>query len=122
MEAASKGLDALTNLVQSAQGSARQALQSTSSTNKIASAGGKLNGSTLLTSADAGTFTAGKVIKVNGATVLTVGATSTIRDLVDGINNNNTPQPGRGGDEGAGLARHQWPTSRSRRWMAPPSR
>lgn len=93
IEAADKGIKALTKLVESAQGSARQALQSTSTTNKIVGTEGDLTSSTLLTSAAAGTFTSGKVIKVNGTTVLTVSGTTTIQDLVDGINNNATLNP-----------------------------
>ncbi len=93
IEAADKGIKALTKLVESAQGSARQALQSTSTTNKIVGTEGDLTSSTLLTSAAAGTFTSGKVIKVNGTAVLTVSGTSTIQDLADGINNNTTLNP-----------------------------
>jgi flagellin-like hook-associated protein FlgL len=93
IEAADKGIKALTKLVESAQGSARQALQSTSTTNKVVGNEGDLSGSTLLTSAAAGTFTATKAIKVNGTSVLTVTATSTVQDLIDGINNNTTLNP-----------------------------
>lgn len=93
IEAADKGLKALTKLVESAQGSARQALQSTSTTNKVVGNESDLTSATLLTSATAGTFTNGKVIKVNGTTVLTVTATSTVQDLADGINNNTTLNP-----------------------------
>jgi flagellin len=93
IEAADKGIKALTKLVESAQGSARQALQSASNTNKIVGTEGDLTGATLLTSAAAGTFTATKVIKVNGNTVLTVAAGSTVQNLVDGINSNTTLNP-----------------------------
>lgn len=93
LEAADKGIQALTKLVESAQGAARQALQSTSTTNKIVGTDNDLTGSTLLTSAAAGSFTAGKVIKVNGTTVLTVAAGSTVQNLVDGINSNTTINP-----------------------------
>ncbi|MBN8533101.1 MAG: hypothetical protein J0L51_03330 [Rhizobiales bacterium] len=93
IEAADKGIKALTKLVESAQGSARQALQSASNTNKIVGTEGDLTGSTLLTSAAAGTFTATKVIKVNGTAVLTVAAGSTVQNLVDGINSNTTLNP-----------------------------
>lgn len=93
IEAADKGIKALTKLVESAQGSARQALQSSSNTNKIVGTEGDLTGSTLLTSAAAGTFTAAKVIKVNGNAVLTVAAGSTVQNLVDGINSNTTLNP-----------------------------
>jgi flagellin len=96
IEAASKGIDSLTKLVESAQGSARQALQSTSSTNVVQGTGNDLTAGTLLTSAAAGTFTSGKVIKVNGTTVLTVGAGSTVQNLVDGINSNATLNPSTG--------------------------
>lgn len=93
IEAADRGIKALTKLVESAQGSARQALQSTSTTNKIVGTEGDLTASTTLVSAAAGSFTAGKVIKVNGTAVLTVAAGSTVQDLVDGINNNTTINP-----------------------------
>lgn len=93
LEAADKGIQALTKLVESAQGAARQALQSTSTTNKIVGTDNDLTGATLLTSAAAGSFTAGKVIKVNGTTVLTVAAGSTVQNLVDGINSNTTINP-----------------------------
>ncbi|MGL5446726.1 MAG: flagellin, partial [Rhabdaerophilum sp.] len=93
IEAADKGIKALTKLVESAQGSARQALQSASNTNKIVGTEGDLTGSTLLTSAAAGSFTATKVIKVNGNAVLTVAAGSTVQNLVDGINSNTTLNP-----------------------------
>jgi flagellin-like hook-associated protein FlgL len=93
IEAADKGIKALTKLVESAQGSARQALQSASNTNKIVGSEGDLTGSTLLTSAAAGSFTATKVIKVNGTAVLTVAAGSTVQNLVDGINSNTTLNP-----------------------------
>lgn len=93
IEAADKGIKALTKLVESAQGSARQALQSTSTTNKIVGSEGDLTAGQLLTTAGAGTFTAGKVIKVNGTAVLTVGAGSTVQNLIDGINSNTTLNP-----------------------------
>lgn len=93
IEAADKGIKSLTKLVESAQGSARQALQSTSLTNKIQGTGNDLAVGTLLTAAAAGTFTVGKVIKVNGTTVLTVGAGSTVQNLIDGINSNVTLNP-----------------------------
>jgi flagellin len=93
LDAASKGIEALTKLVQSAQGSARQALQSTSTTNKIIGTPGGLTASTNLTTAAGGSFTAGKVIKVNGTAVLTVAAGSTVQSLIDGINTNSTLNP-----------------------------
>ncbi len=93
LAAADKGIQSLTKLVESAQGAARQALQSTSVTNKIISTDGDLTGTTLMTAAQAGTFTVGKVIKVNGTAVLTIGAASKVQDLIDGINNNTTLNP-----------------------------
>lgn len=93
LEAADKGIQALTKLVESAQGAARQALQSTSNTNKVVGIENDLTASTTLVSATAGSFTAGKVIKVNGTAVLTVAAGSTVQDLIDGINNNTTLNP-----------------------------
>jgi flagellin-like hook-associated protein FlgL len=93
IEAADKGLKGLTKLVESAQGAARQAQQSTSITNKVQGTGNDLTAGTLLTAATAGSFTAGKVIKVNGTTVLTVAGGSTVQNLIDGINNNTTLNP-----------------------------
>ena len=93
IEAADKGIKALTKLVESAQGSARQALQSTSTTNKVIGTENDLTASTTLVSATAGSFTAGKIIKVNGTAVLTVAAGSTVQDLIDGINTNSTLNP-----------------------------
>jgi flagellin len=96
IEAADKGIKALTKLVESAQGSARQALQSTSTTNKITGTNTALTASTTLTSAAGGSFTATKTISVNGTSVLTVAAGSTVQDLIDGINNNTTLNPAGG--------------------------
>ena len=93
VEAADKGIKALTKLVESAQGSARQALQSASNTNKVVGIEGDVTATTGLTTAAAGSFTAGKVIKVNGTAVLTVAGGSTVQDLVTGINSNATLNP-----------------------------
>ena len=92
LEAADKGIQAVRKLVETAQATLRQAQQSTSTTPKVTSAT-SLTGSTLLTSAGAGGFAAGDTITVNGQTVATVAAASTVQDVVDGINGNTTLNP-----------------------------
>jgi flagellin-like hook-associated protein FlgL len=94
IEAADKGIKALTKLVESAQASARQALQSTSTTPKVTGANTTaLTSGQLLTTAGAGAFAAADTITVNGTNVLTVGAGSTVQDVINGINNNTTLNP-----------------------------
>jgi flagellin-like hook-associated protein FlgL len=94
IEAADKGIKALTKLIESAQGSARQALQSTTSTPRVAGNNSvAISGSTVLSDASAGGFAAGDTITVNGTTVLTVAAGDDISDLVDAINSDSTLNP-----------------------------
>jgi flagellin len=96
LEAADKGIKSLTKLVEAAQGAARQALQSASTTPKATTAGAAVTGATTLTSAAGGTFAANDTISVNGTAVQTVGATTTVQDLADSINSNTTLNPATG--------------------------
>jgi len=92
LEAADKGIKSLTRLVESAQSSARQALQTASTTPK-AQASSTVTGTTTLTSAAGGTFAAADTISVNGTAVQTVGAGTTVQDLANSINANTTINP-----------------------------
>ncbi|CAN1502636.1 flagellin [Rhabdaerophilaceae bacterium] len=99
VEAADKGIKALTKLVESAQGSARQALQSASTTAKVKgenatafTSSSSLNGAGTPNFANADTIT----IAINGgaATVgYTADGTDTIQDVINGINSNATLNP-----------------------------
>ncbi|PPD15920.1 MAG: hypothetical protein CTY25_04295 [Methylobacterium sp.] len=94
IEAADKGIKALTKLVESAQASARQALQSTSTTPKVTGANTTaLTGATVLSTAGAGAFAAGDTISVNGTTILTFAAGDDVDDVINNINNNTTLNP-----------------------------
>ncbi len=94
IEAADKGIKALTKLIESAQGSARQALQSTTSTPRVAGNNSvAIAGSTVLSDASAGAFAAGDTITVPGTPGLTVAAGDDVSDLVDAINNDSTLNP-----------------------------
>jgi flagellin len=92
LEAADKGITAITKLVESAQATARQALQSTSTTPKVRSTD-TYTATTDITAALGTDFAAADTITVNGTTVLTVAANDTVQDLIDGINNNTTLNP-----------------------------
>lgn len=92
LEAADKGIKSLTRLVESAQGSARQALQNASTSPKVTTSTA-VTAATTLVSAGGGSFTAGDTLSVNGTAVLTVAAGSTVQNLIDGINNNTTLNP-----------------------------
>ncbi len=94
IEAADKGIKALTKLVESAQASARQALQATSTTPKVTGSNTTaLTGATVLSTAGAGGFAAGDTITVNGTTILTFAAGDDVDDVVNNINNNTTLNP-----------------------------
>lgn len=85
IEAADKGIAALTKLIETAQGTARQALQSAST--NLQSVGSALTGGLTKTAVagDAGNV----VIKIDGSTTgrsFAVAATDTIQTLVDKIN------------------------------------
>ena len=107
LEAADNGISAIKKLIETAQGTARQALQAASTTPEVVSTrtaivdGTSAEGGTLLTSAEAGGFLVGNTISVafNGtpAGTLTpafaVTATTTVGDLVDAINASATLNP-----------------------------
>lgn len=91
LDAADKGIQALTKLVQSAQGSARQALQSTSTTSRLVGSGTTLTSTTNLTTGLG--FTAGKTITVGDGTLsksFTLTGTDTVQTLIDAINTDTT--------------------------------
>jgi len=102
LDAADKGIQSLTKLVESAQGSARQALQSASTTAKVIGANttayttsSSLNGAGTPNFAAADTLT----ISVNGGaavTAFTADGTDTMADIINGINNNTTLNPAGG--------------------------
>lgn len=97
IEAADKGIKALTKLVESAQASARQALQSTSTTPKVTGANTTaLTGATVLSTAGAGAFAVGDTITVNGTTILTFAAGDDVDDVINNINSNTTLNPAGG--------------------------
>lgn len=105
LEAADKGITALTNLVQSAQGSARQALQSTSTTSKVVGQGTNLTGTTNLTTGLG--FTVGKKITVGDGTLtksFTLTATDTVDSLITAINTDTTLNGANAATTGKGSA------------------
>jgi flagellin len=105
LEAADKGITALTNLVQSAQGSARQALQSTSTTSKVVGSGTTLTGTTNLTTGLG--FTAAKTITVGDGTLtksFTLTATDTVDSLITAINTDTTLNGANAATTGKGSA------------------
>lgn len=84
LQAADNGISSLTKLVQSAQAIAQQAQQSTATTAKTT---GTVSG---LTGASSFSFTATKTITVSDGTTtatLTLGATNTVQDFLDAVNN-----------------------------------
>ena len=84
LQAADNGITSLTKLVQSAQAIAQQAQQSTATTAKYS---GTVSG---LTATSSFTFTATKTITVSDGTAtatLTLGATNTVQDFLDAVNN-----------------------------------
>jgi flagellin len=95
LEAADKGIKSITKLVEAAQASARQALQTASTSPKVATST-TVTAATTLTSAGGGGFTAADTISVNGTAVQTVGAGTTVQNLVDSINTNTTLNPASG--------------------------
>jgi flagellin len=105
LEAADKGITALTNLVQSAQGSARQALQSTSTTSKVVGQGTNLTATTNLTTGLG--FTVGKKITVGDGTLtksFTLTATDTVDSLITAINTDTTLNGANAATTGKGSA------------------
>ncbi|MCA3605827.1 MAG: hypothetical protein IOC67_04920 [Methylobacterium sp.] len=94
IEAADKGIRALTKLVESAQASARQALQSTSTTPKVTGSNSTaLTGATVLSTAGAGAFAVGDTITVNGTAAFTFAAGDDVDDVISAINSNATLNP-----------------------------
>jgi flagellin len=107
LEAADNGVTAIKKLIETAQGTARQALQAASSAPELASAkqtlvdGNNAEGGTLLTDAAAGGFLVGNTVSVtfNGTPTGTltpafaVTATTTVGDLVDTINSSTALNP-----------------------------
>jgi flagellin-like hook-associated protein FlgL len=100
VDAADNGISAITKLVQSAQSTARQALQDKSNASTTSVAGGTVTGSTSkdetealtldtdvgLGAADTVTFTATNDANVAQSFTYTVGAGDTVKDLVDAAN------------------------------------
>ena len=94
LQAADNGIKAITDLVENAQATARQAQQSAGTNGKVTTSGLSVTGSTNLTTgltAAGGTsFEATDKITVTDGTTtatLTIGAGSTVQDLVDAVNN-----------------------------------
>ncbi len=87
LEAADKGIKALTKLVETAQGAARQALQNAST--NLSVTGSALTGGAGKTavSGDAGTFT---VTAGSTSTSVTVAAGDTVQDVMDSLNADGT--------------------------------
>src|SRR3954465_14962385 len=97
LEAADNGIKSIKKLIETAQGTARQALQAASSTPKLISSASDVTGTTTLADPKIG-FGAGDTITVgfNGAatsTTFTVG-TKTLDELADFINKDDTLQGG----------------------------
>ena len=91
LEAADKGISAIKKLIETAQGTLRQALQASSTTPKVTGSAAT-TGSTTLVSLG---FVAADTITIaqNGgtaATTLTVASGSTVQNLIDGINQNTS--------------------------------
>jgi len=101
MDATSKGLDSITSLIQSAQGLLGKASQSGENNTLTGTLTSPLHATdTLAGTAGAGIvgMTSGKLIQLSvgggtAVTALTLSATSTVQDLIDGINNNTTLNP-----------------------------
>jgi flagellin-like hook-associated protein FlgL len=107
LEAADNGIKALKKLIETAQATARQALQAASSTPKLNSVktdinpGNQAAGGTLLTSAEGGGFVAGNTLSLTlnstppatMATAFAVSATTTVEDLADAINTDANLNP-----------------------------
>ena len=98
LEAADNGIRAIKKLIETAQGTARQALQAASSAPTVTSTRTDLTAATDITLAANGGFAAGDTITVavaGGAavTAFTAAAGSTLQDVVDAINTNTTLNP-----------------------------
>ncbi|MCP8939078.1 flagellin [Alsobacter sp. SYSU M60028] len=91
LEAADKGITAIKKLIETAQGTLRQVLQS-AATNKIVGNKTVAAADDLITDLK---FTAGDKIEVavdggTAVTAITIAAGDTVQDVIDGINNNAT--------------------------------
>ncbi|WP_046868309.1 flagellin [Microvirga massiliensis] len=94
LEAADNGIKALKKLIETAQATARQALQAASSTPRLNSVKTAIVPGTLLTAAEGGAFEAGNTISITldsttpapMAIPFPVTATSTVEELADKIN------------------------------------
>lgn len=97
LQAADNGITAITDLVENAQATARQAQQSAGTNGTVTTSGLSVTGATTLTGTGAGTLAGSggaqfdatdKITVTDGTDTLTftVGAGSTVQDLVDGIN------------------------------------
>jgi flagellin len=98
LEAADNGIKAIKKLIETAQGTARQALQAASSTPTVTSSRTDLLGTTDLNAAGNGGFAAADTITVsiNGAAAVvafTADGTDTLQQVVDSINTNTTLNP-----------------------------
>jgi len=97
LQAASKGIDSITNLVKSAQSAAKQALQTTDSASDAIVTGNNTTSYTRSTGLVGLGFTAGNTITMTvgnsttgtSAVTFTVAAGSTIGDLMSSINGSN---------------------------------
>jgi flagellin-like hook-associated protein FlgL len=100
LEAADNGISAIKKLIETAQGTARQALQAASSNPKVTSAVTKMTGATDLTTPAGGGLTAGNTITIDydsGTTkTFTIGTGAgeydTVQELIDAINQDDTLQ------------------------------
>jgi flagellin len=95
LQAADHGITGLTRLIETAQATARSALQAASTTATVESTNAGFVGTELLTASG---FAVGNTISVNGTLVTTVAAGTTVQNLVDNINNNVTLNPVAGPD------------------------
>ena len=97
IQAADDGIKAITDLVENAQATVRQAQQSAATNGTVTSSGLTVTGATTLTGTGAGTLAGSggaqfdatdKITVTDGTDTFTfvVGAGSTVQDLVDGIN------------------------------------
>jgi flagellin len=98
LEAADNGIKAIKKLIETAQGTARQALQAASSTPTVTTSRTDLLGSADLTVAANGGFATGDTLTIKigvGApvTVFTADADPTLQELVDAVNADATLNP-----------------------------